>query len=257
MDGNGKAADFQIEEIVYPVERECGAEWHWSWEKRPWYGLVLIRRGRALFEFPEETVTAVKRDLVFLRPGDGYTLRAADPCGFAFTVIAFTLEGRLELPRLIPYRKGTPLAAFERISALFRTMGPYFEEKARAETALLLYTVAEAAEGGTEAGMRDAGEYIREHLAEPVTVTELAGMCGCGVTSFRERFERAWGCSPVRFRQRAQVEKACAMLKSGLYTREEIVSVCGFGTFANFYRLFRRETGRTPGTYENGGLYIE
>ena len=50
------------------------------------------------------------------------------------------------------------------------------------------------------------------------------------------------------FENRPEVDRK-ALLRSQLYTREEIASLCGFENIKHFYVVFKQITGCTTGEY--------
>lgn len=242
--------DFRILELVLPVQKRCGAGWEWKWAQRPWYGVVLLKDGRGEFLFDWGKTEVEKGDVIFLKKGDRYTFRPAENSEVEFLIIAFNMEGTLELPRLTHSQPKVPVKHFETIAELYRTQSPYYEERARAYLYLLLCDLAEIALIPAQNGIVTAAGMLESRLADSdLGIEEIAAMSGYSVSQFRKKFHALYGCSPLEYRQKKRIEHAETLLKTHLYTLEEVSELCGFNGKAYFFRLFRQITGKTPGEY--------
>jgi AraC family transcriptional regulator len=101
------------------------------------------------------------------------------------------------------------------------------------------------------ARMRQVLDYIHLHLAEDVTVDELAKIAGLSPFHFSRTFTSAIGVSPHRYVSRLRLEKAMAGIAAGKLPLSQIAWDARFSSQASFTRAFRRATGMTPGEYRN------
>ncbi|HEV8246305.1 MAG TPA: AraC family transcriptional regulator, partial [Polyangiaceae bacterium] len=98
-------------------------------------------------------------------------------------------------------------------------------------------------------GTRRALSYMQEHLAEPLSVGQLARVAGFAPDYFTRLFKRDEGVTPERYLQRLRIERASGMLRDTKLNLDSIRKLCGFQTRNYFHRLFRRSTGMTPIEY--------
>jgi AraC family transcriptional regulator len=91
--------------------------------------------------------------------------------------------------------------------------------------------------------------YIEEHLAEEITVGDLANVACLSVFHFTRAFAATMGVPPHRYVGRRRLESAKAMIATGRASLGEIALDCQFSSQSSFTRAFRRATGMTPAEY--------
>ena len=91
--------------------------------------------------------------------------------------------------------------------------------------------------------------YIEEHLAEDITVADLANVACLSIFHFTRAFAAATGVPPHRYVSRRRLETARAMIATGRASLSEIALECRFSSQSSFTRAFRRATGVTPAEY--------
>jgi AraC family transcriptional regulator len=91
--------------------------------------------------------------------------------------------------------------------------------------------------------------YIEEHLAEDITVADLANVACLSIFHFTRAFAAAMGVPPHRYVSRRRLETARAMIVTGRASLSEIALECRFSSQSSFTRAFRRATGMTPAEY--------
>ena len=96
--------------------------------------------------------------------------------------------------------------------------------------------------------------YIQTHLAEKLSVEEIAANAGYSASYFSHLFTNETGMSPYQFVVKSRVENAQQMLKTTRHTVQEIAFQCGFNSAANFCFTFRRSVGVSPHEYRKRPL---
>jgi AraC family transcriptional regulator len=91
--------------------------------------------------------------------------------------------------------------------------------------------------------------YIEEHLAEDITVSDLANVACLSIFHFTRAFAGTVGVPPHRYLSRRPLESATAMIATGRASLSEIALDCQFSSQSSFTRAFRRATGMTPAEY--------
>ncbi|MFF0250272.1 GlxA family transcriptional regulator [Streptosporangium sandarakinum] len=91
--------------------------------------------------------------------------------------------------------------------------------------------------------------YIAGHLADPLTVTDLAEFLHIGDRQLTRIFKNELGMTPAAYVESARLEAARNRLETGDDTMGRIATSCGFGTVDTMNRAFRRALGVTPGEY--------
>ena len=91
--------------------------------------------------------------------------------------------------------------------------------------------------------------YIEEHLAEDITVADLANVACLSIFHFTRAFAATMGVPPHRYVSQRRLESAKAMIATGRASLSEIALDCRFSSQSSFTRAFRRATGMTPAEY--------
>ncbi|MBV9489007.1 MAG: helix-turn-helix transcriptional regulator [Verrucomicrobia bacterium] len=92
-------------------------------------------------------------------------------------------------------------------------------------------------------------EHIREHQGNPLTLSELAGITDLSVFHFARSFRKEFGVSPCRFLQDLRIRRAKELLRRTSVDQKEISRQLGFSNASHFVRVFKANTGETPGQY--------
>lgn len=97
-------------------------------------------------------------------------------------------------------------------------------------------------------------DYIDAHLADDISLTDLADVACLSPFHFTRAFKARHGMSPVRFVQRRRVERAMRLLSVPAARLVEVAHRCGFSDQAHFTTAFRRATGLAPGAWRSARL---
>jgi AraC family transcriptional regulator len=117
-----------------------------------------------------------------------------------------------------------------------------------AETGLIRPPIP-SGHGLDDGRLRRVLAYIEEHLAEDITVADLANVACLSIFHFTRAFAAATGAPPHRYVSRRRLETARAMIATGRTSLSEIAHDCRFSSQSSFTRAFRRATGMTPAEY--------
>lgn len=91
--------------------------------------------------------------------------------------------------------------------------------------------------------------WAEQHLAEPITVEELARRACTSVRTLARRFELQLGTSPLRWLIQRRVQAAREQLEGTDAGLERVAEQCGFGSAQNLRLHFGRATGVSPAAY--------
>ena len=89
-------------------------------------------------------------------------------------------------------------------------------------------------------------QYMRDHLSQPLRLSELAHIAGLTVTSLCRFYKKNTGYTPLAYMNHLRLQKACELLDQTDLTVKEIVRKCGYTDTNFFFKLFKRELGVTP-----------
>ncbi len=105
--------------------------------------------------------------------------------------------------------------------------------------------------------VRRALVYAREHLANPLTVEELADAASVSPRQFSRIFREETGQSPAKAVERLRLEAAQRMLEDGRHALDVVARDTGFTDRNRLRRAFLRMFGQTPQSLRRGTRVIE
>jgi AraC-like DNA-binding protein len=103
-----------------------------------------------------------------------------------------------------------------------------------------------------EVHCRRLRNYLLEHLAEDVSLDDLAALVGRGPRQFSTLFRQAFGTTPHRYLVKARLAEGARLLALGGADVSEIALRVGFCSQSHFTEAFRRSYGVTPRAYAVG-----
>jgi AraC-like DNA-binding protein len=87
---------------------------------------------------------------------------------------------------------------------------------------------------------------VRENLAKPITLDDLAAAGGMSRFHFARRFRQLTGLPPMQFVCRQRLEVARLLLMTTPLPLKAVARQTGFADQYHFSKVFRRQTGCTP-----------
>ena len=92
-------------------------------------------------------------------------------------------------------------------------------------------------------------EWLQEHLAEPVTVEELAARSAMSPRTFARRFQAALGLPPYQWLVSQRIRLAQRLLETTGLTVDSVAAHSGFSTAANLRKHFSQAVHTSPQAY--------
>ncbi len=93
--------------------------------------------------------------------------------------------------------------------------------------------------------------YLREHLHEKITLSDVARLCCMSVCEFSRTFRREQGMTFRDYLVRLRVDAAASILHTTSHSVLDIACSVGVNDPSQFSRLFRRHMGITPTAYRS------
>lgn len=100
-----------------------------------------------------------------------------------------------------------------------------------------------------DAIVADAQAWIAGRYREPTPVARMVELSGLPERSFKRRFQKATGMSPLEYVHALRIERSKELLESGQQPIEAIAAEVGYEDSGFFSRLFRRSVNLTPAQY--------
>jgi AraC family transcriptional regulator len=91
--------------------------------------------------------------------------------------------------------------------------------------------------------------YIEEHLAEPLSLGELAAFSALSEYHFARMFRESFGLPPHQYVLARRLAHARHLLARTTLPLGDVALACGFSSASHFSNRFRRAIGGTPGEY--------
>jgi AraC-like DNA-binding protein len=100
-----------------------------------------------------------------------------------------------------------------------------------------------------EVRLDNAMQYIDASCAEPLTVAAVARRAGLSAAHFSVLFKATYGVTFSEHLQRARFKAATRLLRSTSLSAAQVAKKSGFASVTHFHRVFKQQTGLTPGAY--------
>jgi AraC family transcriptional regulator len=108
----------------------------------------------------------------------------------------------------------------------------------------------QAARGGLAAWqVRVTCDFIEEHVAEQISLAELARLTRLSPIHFCRAFKRSVGLPPHQYQLSRRIERAKALLADPRHSVTSIALECGFSLPGSFATAFHKSTGMTPSAF--------
>ena len=100
--------------------------------------------------------------------------------------------------------------------------------------------------GGRTGRFSELMDWIREHLAEPLTVERLAEQAAMSPRNFARAFTAETGATPAKAVERLRLEAARTEVEAGRAPIDRVAATSGFGDPERMRRAFLRAFGQPP-----------
>lgn len=100
--------------------------------------------------------------------------------------------------------------------------------------------------------LRRALAFMEAHLAEPISLTDVAKAVAMAPAAFSRKFKAGLGETYTEHLQGLRLERATTLLLRTQRTVLAIALDCGFGSVEQFHRVFKQRLGMTPLAWRRG-----
>jgi transcriptional regulator GlxA family with amidase domain len=106
-----------------------------------------------------------------------------------------------------------------------------------------------------DAKVAEIQQYLQTHLAEAITLEQLAEHFAMTPRTLIRRFKQHLDETPMAYLQRLRIERAKALLENTLWTPEHIMLQVGYEDISSFRKLFVHYTSLTPKAYRQKFMF--
>lgn len=110
--------------------------------------------------------------------------------------------------------------------------------------------------GLSPARLQKAIEYIREHLAQNPSITEIAQMVGMSPFYFSRLFKQSTGLTPHQYLLKCRIEQAKQLLRATNLSIATVATQVGFVDQSHLARHFKRQVGISPSQFRTHGRNV-
>ena len=226
-------------------------------QPRPFYTLAYMEKGGGEFRTPKGNFCLEEGGVLFIPVSSVYSSRWLGEPKAQFLSCHFSLPARN--PFAGRQYDVQPLKGDAALHAHLRYLLEHWKDEG-GEFALLshFFAVMEWAEKRVvgepipdmDPRLLLAVDYMQEHLTESFCVEELAARCHMSPSYFYPCFRRAFGTSPIEYKNRLAIRRAELLLcRDTSLSVERISELTGFSSASYFRRVFRNVTGKSPREY--------
>ncbi|GAB1621889.1 AraC family transcriptional regulator [Agarivorans albus] len=94
-------------------------------------------------------------------------------------------------------------------------------------------------------------EFIEAHLADKLSLNQLAQLVDLSDYHFARMFKQSSGLSPHQYLSQRRIERAKSLLLTGELSLAEVAYQTGFSSQAHFSARFKQLTGNSPASFRN------
>jgi len=241
-------ASFKIEDVAN-LKRE---NMRLKTDCKDTYVLSCRLFGESTFFYKGQTQTVKRGEVLYIPHGANYSQSCRSE-----EIVAIHLAVTGNLPEairvIVPDDPDEMCNLFESIAQMWKEKTPdaYYRCMAVLYKIVSLIHITDGTTHTEDYGpITPAVAYLQAHLFDRDLVMDTVyRQAAMSQTSFIKHFRSCFGCTPVKYMNRQRIQKAQSLLKSRLYTREEIATLCGFESVKHFYVMFKTVTGCTTGEY--------
>ncbi len=97
--------------------------------------------------------------------------------------------------------------------------------------------------------IKEVIKYIETNYNEPISIDDIAGVCGFSSSHFMKFFKKAMGTSFIDYLNDYRLSMASRMLISSEDNIIDIAAQCGYDNLSYFNRIFKKKYNVTPSDY--------
>ena len=219
-----------------------------------------MREGKQKFTLKNgETIIAQKGDIIYLPPDITYVSEwETNPDNKAIAILFSLSDGQILSDNLfiIVHDK------YEIYLNLFLNFISHYEKgqlgyKIKCQALFweifhnILIDILKSEENKADSSVHKGILYIDNNYMSKIDINELAKMCYTSPSTFRRRFRKATGMSPIEYKNKLKIIKASELLKTGEYSVKEAAKEVNIEDIYYFSKMFKKHTNTTPSSLKN------
>lgn len=238
------------------------------WHRHPELEANLVLSGHGTYLVGDRLVPFAAGSLVWLFPGQDHCIVRAS-ADLRSVIVVWRREliracglGSTPLAQDDPagaWARTLPTARFRAGIALCRDIAATSGASTGAGLAWLLHRLwadyasapAAAGSGDLHPGVALVARLLADPACDEIALPALAARAGLSPDHLTRLFRRQLGATPVDYRSRRRLDRFLATLKPGQSVLAAAMAA-GFGSYAQFHRVFRKHMGQGPRQWLEG-----
>jgi len=229
---------------------------------RPHSCMGLIMEGEAVFYINGEDIKVIPGDIIFVPITSKYVSVWKGSPDIRYISMHFIFDSPSGLfTEKSPLLQKINLPDYEKVKNDYEYIFEYCDSTDLAESMEALsrfygvlskisHRLTYIHQESVDIRLKNAREYINLNYNKPLSVNELAREANMSVSNFHASFKKAFGTSPITYKNKVCISHATRMLIDNRQKSiEEISEELGFSSAVYFRRIFKSETGKTPREY--------
>jgi AraC-like DNA-binding protein len=226
---------------------------------RKTHGFLYVFSGESTFSPKEgKKIRVSDGDLLYIPKGKKYKMQYTRP-NTIFVVVNFNLQDKngneislFDDFTLIGKDDSTKkfaklMAKFEICSASQNLVGDFRRKELLYRLLSIIYNNNDMFFEETQYPQISKGVILlKQTYLENLPITRYAEASHVSVNTFRSAFQKEFGTSPLKYRNRLRVERAKELLSESGFTVAEAAYASGFENIGYFCRYYRQVTGESP-----------
>jgi AraC-like DNA-binding protein len=98
--------------------------------------------------------------------------------------------------------------------------------------------------------LRRARDFADRHYAQPLSLSEIAGVAGLSKYHFLRLFRATYGITPMEYVSQRRIERAQDLLRTTNLTVTEVCFAVGFSSLGSFSSRFRQLVGESASEFQ-------
>ena len=225
--------------------------------------LLYVVEGRYHYTFGNKELYVNKNDLLYLPEGSGYSLEILSEKTYSLQ-IEFELFAHInnkketivfsDNPQIIAHDGATEtqMLFYDIIKGYKSSL---YSQKLLADSSLskllsyLFESLYENNENALSNKISPAVSFIEHNYNEKISISHLASLCNISQSHLRRLFIQNFGLSPIKYKNKIRIKKACDLLKAGVLSVSEVSDALNFESVYLFSQTFKKEKGISPKKY--------
>lgn len=248
-------------ELLCILKLKRGAEVHNCIPNRYYESISMRTEGCGHFTSGGKEYDVTPNDLLYIPYNAKYQQSTVSETVIAIHFFNYSKQKNTALEKITLPDQAKTQQLVQDMYHIWSEKKPGYKYKCTSMLYQLLYNIRQQAHNdllqsssGTSS-LITAVDYIHKHYRkDSVSVKELAKIASVSESQLRRQFQKAYGTSPNRYINNLRLEYATQLLRSRLYTIEEVCEKSGFNDVKYFGRLFKQCYGQTPGAYKTSAV---